>query len=135
MQSSSVSPNSPTVQERLREGIAAAKAGQRERARDLLMHVVEEDEENQAAWLWLSGVVDSLDDREVCLENVLELDPGNEAARKGLAWVRQQKGPSHRAHPAPPPQKQGTKFPISREGARRRPPPRLSGPLPWRPPC
>jgi tetratricopeptide (TPR) repeat protein len=99
MQSSGVSPNSPTVQERLREGIAAAKAGQRQRARDLLMGVVEEDEENLAAWLWLSGVVDSLDDREVCLENVLELDPGNEAARKGLAWVRQQKGTQPGAQP------------------------------------
>jgi tetratricopeptide (TPR) repeat protein len=100
MQSGAVNPESPTVQERLRAGIAAAKAGQRERARDLLMCVVEQDEENLAAWLWLSGVVDSLDDREVCLENALELDPGNEAARKGLAWVRQKKG----TPPPPSPQ-------------------------------
>jgi tetratricopeptide (TPR) repeat protein len=79
------------VDELLREGIAAAKSGQRERARDLLMRVVEQDEENVTAWLWLSGVVDSLDEREVCLENVLALDPANAAARKGLAWVRRQK--------------------------------------------
>ncbi len=92
MQPSAVNPKSPTVQERLREGIAAAKAGEHEHARDLLVRVVEEDEENLAAWLWLSGVVDNLDDREVCLENALELDPGNDAARKGLAWVRRQKG-------------------------------------------
>jgi tetratricopeptide (TPR) repeat protein len=76
----------------LRAGIAAAKSGQRERARDLLMRVVEQDEENPLAWLWLSGVVDSLDDREICLENVLALDPDNDAARKGLAFVRRQKG-------------------------------------------
>jgi hypothetical protein len=75
----------------LREGIAAAKAGQHERARDLLMRVVEQDEENALAWLWLSGVVDSLDDREICLENVLALDPDHDAARKGLAFVRKQK--------------------------------------------
>jgi tetratricopeptide (TPR) repeat protein len=75
----------------LREGIAAAKAGQRERARELLVRVVEEDEENLQAWLWLSGVMDSLDDKEVCLENALELDPANEAARKGLDWIRQKK--------------------------------------------
>jgi tetratricopeptide (TPR) repeat protein len=75
----------------LREGIAAAKAGQRERARDLLMRVLEQDEENALAWLWLSGVVDSLDDREICLENVLTLNPDNEAARKGLAFVQKQK--------------------------------------------
>ena len=79
------------VRESLRAGIAAAKAGQRERARDLLMRVVEQDEENVLAWLWLSGVVDSLDDRQVCLENVLTLDPDNVAARRGLDWVCQQK--------------------------------------------
>jgi tetratricopeptide (TPR) repeat protein len=76
----------------MRAGIAAAKSGQRERARDLLMRVVEQDEENALAWLWLSGVVDSLDDQEICLENVLALDPDHEAARQGLAWVRKQKG-------------------------------------------
>ena len=106
MSSGAVNPNSPGVQDWLREGIAAAKAGQRERARDVLMRVVEQDEDNLAAWLWLSGVVDSLDDKEVCLENVLELDPGNDAARKGLAWVRQQKGtqpPSPRPAPTSPP--------------------------------
>jgi len=76
----------------LRQGIAAAKSGQRERARDLLMRVVQEDEGSVLAWLWLGGVVDSLEDREVCLENVLALDPGNEAARRGLALVRERKG-------------------------------------------
>ena len=74
----------------LRQGIAAAKAGQREHARELLMRVVEQDEENALAWLWLSGVVDSLDDREVCLENVLSVDPGNEAAQRGLDTLYQQ---------------------------------------------
>jgi tetratricopeptide (TPR) repeat protein len=75
----------------LRDGIAAAKAGERERARELLMQVVELDEGQASAWLWLSGVVDGLEDREVCLENVLTLDPDNAAARKGLDWVRAQR--------------------------------------------
>jgi tetratricopeptide (TPR) repeat protein len=79
------------TEELLRTAVAAAKSGQRERARDLLMQVVAQDEGNLLAWLWLSGVVDSLDDQEICLENVLALDPGHEAARMGLAWVLQQK--------------------------------------------
>jgi hypothetical protein len=74
----------------LREGIAAVKAGQRDRARDLLMRVVQQDEENVHAWLWLSGVVDTLEDRAICLDNVLVLDPDNQAARKGLAQIRRQ---------------------------------------------
>ena len=75
----------------LREGIAAAQSGQREVARDLLMRVVEQDEENVLAWLWMADVVDSLEDREICLENVLTLDPDHAAARKRLDWVRKQK--------------------------------------------
>jgi len=84
----------------LRAGIAAAKSGQRERARDLLTRVVEQDERNILAWLWLSGVVDSLKDREICLENALALDPDNAHARKGLAWVREQAAKSE----SPPPE-------------------------------
>jgi tetratricopeptide (TPR) repeat protein len=75
----------------LRQGIAAAKMGQKETARNLLMRVVEQDERNLTAWLWLADAVDSLDDKQVCLENVLTLDPENQAARKGLDWVREQR--------------------------------------------
>jgi len=75
----------------LRQGIAAAKMGQKETARNLLTRVVEQDERNLTAWLWLSGVVDNLDDKEVCLENVLALDPENQAARQGLESVRGQR--------------------------------------------
>ena len=82
-----------TAAELTRQGIDAAKAGDRELARDLLTRAVELDEGQVDGWLWLSGVVDSLVDREVCLENVLALDPGNEAARKGLDWVRAQMAP------------------------------------------
>jgi tetratricopeptide (TPR) repeat protein len=71
--------------------IAAAKMGQKETARNLLTRVVEQDDHNLAAWLWLSGVAESLDDKEVCLENVLALDPENQAAHQGLEWVREQK--------------------------------------------
>ena len=75
----------------LEEGIAAAKAGQKEQARQCLMRVVEADETNEQAWLWLSGVVESLEDRQVCLENVLALNPDSGPAKKGLAWITQQR--------------------------------------------
>ena len=75
----------------LKAGIAAARQGQRDHARSLLTRVVEQDERNTSAWLWLSGLVPTLEQRELCLENVLTLDPGNEAARRGLEQVREQK--------------------------------------------
>lgn len=72
----------------LQEAVTAAKAGQRERARDLLTRVVERDETNVDAWWQLSQVVASPDDRELCLENVLTLDPEHAEAREALGSVR-----------------------------------------------
>ncbi|MBE7556363.1 MAG: tetratricopeptide repeat protein [Anaerolineales bacterium] len=69
--------------------IGAAKTSQRERARQLLLRVTELDETNITAWLWLSTVLDSLAEKQVCLENVLTLDPDNKAARAGLARLDQ----------------------------------------------
>lgn len=69
----------------LDEGIQAAKVGDRERARRLLLSVVEADEENEQGWLWLSGVMEKWDERRICLENVLTLNPDNAVAQQGLA--------------------------------------------------
>ena len=74
----------PDTTELLQRGIALAKAGRREEARDVLLQVVEQDERNESAWLWISGVVDTDDDKAVALENVLTLNPNNEWAKRGL---------------------------------------------------
>jgi hypothetical protein len=74
----------PDTTELLQRGIALAKAGRREEARDVLLQVVEQDERNESAWLWISGVVDTDDDKAIALENVLTLNPNNEWARRGL---------------------------------------------------
>lgn len=76
------------VKARLDQAIAAARAGRKEEARRLLESVLNIDERNEQAWLWLSGVVDSQEERIVCLENVLTINPDNEMARKGLAALR-----------------------------------------------
>ncbi|HDD25451.1 MAG TPA: tetratricopeptide repeat protein [Chloroflexi bacterium] len=88
-QKPAITPNE--VNTWLRQGIAAARAGQQAQAREMLMQVIEIDEENLLAWLWLSGVVDSLEDQEVCLENVLTLQPDHEMARRGLDQIRRYK--------------------------------------------
>lgn len=82
---------STDLSEQVRLGIQAAQQGKREQAKAILMQVVEQDQNNVQAWLWLSGVVDDLEDRQVCLENVLTLDPDNVAAQRGLAAVRTQR--------------------------------------------
>jgi len=70
----------------LQRGIALAKAGRREEARNTLLQVVELDERNESAWLWLSSVVDN-DDKAIALENVLVINPNNEWARRGLQML------------------------------------------------
>jgi tetratricopeptide (TPR) repeat protein len=82
--------NADRTAELLKRGIAAAKGGRREEARQILLHVVELDERNERAWLWLSGVVDAREDRRVCLENVLAINPGNIHAQQGLRHLGQQ---------------------------------------------
>ena len=68
----------------LQQGIALAKAGRHEEARELLLQVIDQDERNETAWLWISGVVDTDDDKAIALENVLTLNPNNEWAKRGL---------------------------------------------------
>ena len=86
--------NSIQIAELLRRGIAAAKAGQVQEARRVLLRVTELDERNEQAWLWLSGVVESFEDRRVCLENVLAINPDNPHAQAGLLWLDQQAPPA-----------------------------------------
>ena len=76
----------------LYDGAVAVQQGNLERARDLLLQVVEQDEENVEAWLWLSGAVEELEDQRTALENVLALDPGNYHAQQGLEWLHRQHG-------------------------------------------
>jgi tetratricopeptide (TPR) repeat protein len=86
-------PTSPEVNSLLQRGIAAAKAGQKQEARQVLLRVTELDEENEQAWLWLSAAVESIEERRICLENVLTINPHNRHAQSGLHWLDQQASP------------------------------------------
>jgi len=76
------------IQDLLREGIVAARAGDEEEARRLLTRATELDETNAEAWLWLSSVTESLVDKLVYLEQAVELEPDNVEARAALERVR-----------------------------------------------
>lgn len=64
-------------------GIAAAKAGQHDVARQHFQSVLRNDPRNEAAWLWLSGLVGPQQRRD-CLQRVLAINPANELARRGM---------------------------------------------------
>ena len=69
----------------LAQGIAAARAGDKSTARRLLTQVIQEDSRSEAAWLWLSSVLDTPQGRAFCLRRVLDCNPRNQTAQKGLA--------------------------------------------------
>ena len=66
-------------------GIAALKNGDRNRARQLLRAATQDNPDDIQAWLWLSGALETDQERAACLHQVLRLDPDNALAAQGLA--------------------------------------------------
>lgn len=75
------------IESLLNEGIQAARAGDRRVARDVLEQVVEQDQGNEKAWFWLASVVDTDDERRMCLRTVLKINPNNDKARAALEKI------------------------------------------------
>ena len=68
----------------LREGIKAAQAGNRGRARMCLKRSAELDAGNENTWLWLASISEYPEELLVFLSNVLGIDPENSRA---LEWT------------------------------------------------
>lgn len=81
-------PTTEQVAEWLYDGAVALCQGDIDIARDLLLRVVEAEEWNEEGWLWLSGAVDDTEDKLTALRNVLTINPDNEYANMGLAWLQ-----------------------------------------------
>jgi hypothetical protein len=86
---------------KLEQAIAVIKSGDKAQGRRLLVVVLQEEPRNAKAWLWMSAVVDDPERRRKSLLTVLEIEPENELAKKGLArfgWLEEEV-----AAPAPAP--------------------------------
>jgi hypothetical protein len=89
------------IEQWLEEGIVAAKAGQHQQARFRLLDVVEQDQTNETAWYWLYQVFDRHDDKRVCLENLLIINPNNGWARQELLdYLGPEEAAKHQARSA-----------------------------------
>lgn len=71
----------------LHAGILAAQNGDYANAKAQLMQVIEKDERNEQAWFWLSHAVESVEDKQICLENTLAINPNHTDAQKELATL------------------------------------------------
>lgn len=74
----------------LQRAIQAARDGRKAEARDLLIKIVEVDPQNEIAWMWLAGLVDSVEDRIIACENVLTINPANEKIQSYLGKLQHQ---------------------------------------------
>jgi len=61
----------------LQQAISAARAGRELTARDIFLEIIEINPQNEVAWMWLTGLLDDLDDCIYACERVLEINPGN----------------------------------------------------------
>jgi tetratricopeptide (TPR) repeat protein len=66
------------------QGIAAAKAGQKDQARDLLRQSLRLEPQNEAAWTWLVTVAKDNRERAFYLQKLFEINPNNEIGLKAL---------------------------------------------------
>jgi len=68
----------------LSDAIAAARAGKRREAEDLLHLIVKHAPNNLVAWFWLSEVAETLDEQIAALESALFIAPHNQKAMARL---------------------------------------------------
>ncbi|MCL4879855.1 MAG: hypothetical protein KJ064_24570 [Anaerolineae bacterium] len=66
------------------QGINAAKANQKDQARQLFQNAIRLDPQNESAWAWMSTVAKDNRERLFCFQNLLQINPRNEVALKGL---------------------------------------------------
>lgn len=71
----------------LAEAVAAARSGNRPRARELLSRLLRSDSARAEYWVWMSAVVDTARERIYCLESAINLDPTNREALRGLVLL------------------------------------------------
>ena len=88
-----------TVSVLLDQGIVAAKSGNQLAAKQLLAQALKYNSRNEKAWLWMSGVVDTVGEQILCIEQALKINPQNDTAKQALIKLRAQ--PAHRLPSAP----------------------------------
>lgn len=80
------------VDDLLRRGMAAARAGDHDDARFYLEEAARRNPDRADVWVELAGVVDDLETKRAHFERALQLSPANEQARLGLQRVSEKLG-------------------------------------------
>jgi ferric-dicitrate binding protein FerR (iron transport regulator) len=91
--------STPELEALIEEAIVHINAGETEQGRALLERVLEQDPNNDRAWVWLSGCVEGTQQRRICLQQALNANPNNQATLDGMRVLE---GEFVQASQAPP---------------------------------
>ncbi|MCS7081251.1 MAG: response regulator [Chloracidobacterium sp.] len=96
--------SSTELQLLLQQAIESAKAGNKARARSLLIEVTEADPNSEIAWMWRASLSLTPKDAAWCLTKVLAINPANRQAQDWLDKIRllQNQPPAITTRLAPP---------------------------------
>ncbi len=75
------------VEGMVRQGIAALKAGDRERAWNLLASAIKQDHQSQSAWYHMASATTNPQEQRTCYMRVVAIDPNNEFGRRAAIWL------------------------------------------------
>ncbi len=80
------------MSDELERAINLIRSGDKRAGRQLLAQVLRAQPQNETAWLWMSNVVDTDEQRRDCLERVLAIDPENHVTKRGpvVLWSKQE---------------------------------------------
>lgn len=73
----------------LEQAVAYIKAGEIEKAKQLLAEVLKQNPRDENAWLWMTRCVTDTEQKRYCFDKVLKINPNNENAKRGLAQLQQ----------------------------------------------
>ncbi|MBN2148677.1 MAG: hypothetical protein JW726_14920 [Anaerolineales bacterium] len=90
--------------DKLQEAIARIKSGDKQGGKKLIGEVLRENPNSETAWLWMSGVVETDQQRKDCLERILKINPQNQQAIRGLEKLHTKSQPSSQPEPPAPAQ-------------------------------
>ncbi len=84
-----------TFENLYREGLTAYRAGELKRAHELWRDAATVDPYQEKLWIALLHVLETEEDRRVCLENILAINPGSAKARRDLAALERTAARTH----------------------------------------
>lgn len=85
------SANRPNLEQLMQLGIQTARAGHKPNARMIFQQILDQDKENERAWLWMAAIAETPMERLRYLNTVLRINPNNLTALSQLDKMKKRK--------------------------------------------